>query len=75
MDPDLFPAWLFLGASHLKLGDAAEAEAALRKALAMQPADVNARLMLADALLAQEQYAEAAENYRRASEVMPDSPA
>ncbi len=74
MDPDLFPAWLFLGASQLKLGEAAEAEPALQRALAMQPADINARLMLADAQLALEQYPKAAENYRRASEMMPDSP-
>ena len=72
--PDLFPAWLFLGASHLKLSETGEAAEALRKALALQPGDVNARLMLGDALLAREQYAEAVEDYAVASAVMPDSP-
>jgi tetratricopeptide (TPR) repeat protein len=74
MSPDLFPAWLFLGASHLKLGENAEAATSLRKAVAIQPADVNARLMLGDALLAQEAYSDAVEQYLQASKSMPDSP-
>jgi predicted Zn-dependent protease len=72
--PDLFPAWLFLGASHLKLGAAADAEAALRKAVALQPNDANARLMLADALLATGRWADAAEHYLAATQAIPDSP-
>ena len=73
--PGLFPAWLFLGASHLKLGDHANAEEALRKALSIQPADVNARLMFAQTLLAEEKYAEAADSYKKAAEAMPDNAA
>lgn len=72
--PDLFPAWLFLGASHLKLGAAADAETALRKAVALQPNDANARLMLADALLAKGRWADAAEQYLASAQAIPDSP-
>ncbi len=72
--PDLFPAWLFLGASHLKLGTASLAEGPLRKALAIQPKDPNARIMLADALLAMEHWGEAADQYVIAAQAIPDSP-
>ena len=72
--PELFPAWLFLGASRLKLGQAGSAIDPLRRALALQPADQNARLMLADALLEQQQYREAAAQYAQAARAMPDSP-
>ncbi|MGD0579837.1 MAG: tetratricopeptide repeat protein [Bryobacteraceae bacterium] len=72
--PELFPAWLFLGASQLKLGQAGSAVEALRKAAALQPGDLNARLMLADALLEQQQYKEAAGEYVEAEKAMPESP-
>jgi predicted Zn-dependent protease len=72
--PDLFPAWLFLGASHLKLGAASVAEGPLRKALAIQRTDPNARIMLADALLAMGHWAEAADQYGIAAQAIPDSP-
>jgi predicted Zn-dependent protease len=72
--PDLFPALLFLGASQLKLGEAASAIEPLRQALSINPADRNARIMLADALLANLQPREAAGQYELAAEAMPDSP-
>lgn len=72
--PDLFPAWLFLGASYSKLGEVASAEMPLRKALAMRPADPNALIMLADLLLVQERWAAAAESYAASAQKMPDSP-
>lgn len=72
--PDLFPAWLFLGASRLKLGDASTAEGPLRKALAIRGDDPNARIMLADALLAQQHWAEAANQYEISARALPDSP-
>jgi predicted Zn-dependent protease len=71
---DLFPAWLFLGASQFEIGDTGNAVEALQKALALQPADVNARVMLADALLEREQAAEAAAHFEEAAKAMPDNP-
>jgi predicted Zn-dependent protease len=72
--PDLFPALLFLGASQLKLGEASSAIEPLRQALSLNPNDRNARIMLADALLANGQPREAAGQYALAAEAMPDSP-
>ena len=71
---DLFPAWLFLGASQFELGDMSNAAPALQKALALEPADLNARVMLGDALLEQGQPAEAAAHFEEAAEAMPDNP-
>jgi predicted Zn-dependent protease len=71
--PELFAAWLFLGASRLKLGQAADAVEPLRKAVALQPGDLNARLMLADAVLDQQQFKEAAALYTQAARTTPDS--
>ena len=72
--PDLFPALLFLGASQLKLGDASSAIGPLRQALSINPNDLNARIMLADSLLANRQPREAAGEYELAAGAMPDSP-
>jgi predicted Zn-dependent protease len=74
LQPQLFSAWLFLGASQLELGDAASATVALKKAAGLSPGDRNARLMLADALLAQDRYAEAAGHFEELRQTMPDSP-
>ncbi len=74
VDPKLFSAWLFLGASQFELGDAAGAAVALKKAVDLNPEDFNARLMLADALLAQDRYAEAVAQYEQVGRLMPDSP-
>ena len=73
LQPKLFSAWLFLGASQLELGDAAKAAVALKKAVDLNPEDRNARLMLADAMLNQERYTEAAAHYEQAGRVMPDN--
>lgn len=72
--PALFPALLFLGASHLKLGDASNAVQPLRQALEINPGDANARLMLADALFSLRRFAESAGRYSQAAEALPDSP-
>jgi tetratricopeptide (TPR) repeat protein len=72
--PDLFPALLFLGASHLKLGEASSAIQPLRQALSINPNDLNARIMLADALLAHQQPQEAADQSELAVRLMPDGP-
>ena len=74
LQPNLFPAWLFLGASQLELGDAASAGETLKRAVDLNPADRNARLMLADALLAGERNADAATQFEEANGMMPDNP-
>ena len=74
LQPKLFSAWLFLGASELELGDSTSAATALQKAVDLNPEDRNARLMLADAMLAQDRYAEAADQYEQVRRVMPDNP-
>jgi len=71
---DLFPAWLFLGASQFETGDTGNAVEALQKALALEPADLNARVMLGDALLDRERPAEAAAQFEEAAKEMPDNP-
>ncbi len=70
--PDLFPALLFLGASQLKLGQASSAIEPLRQALAINPNDRNARIMLADALLDSHQPEPAAGQYLQSVQAMPD---
>jgi len=72
--PALFPALLFLGASHLKLGQASNAVQPLRQALEINPGDANARLMLADALFSLRQFAESAERYSQVAAALPDNP-
>ncbi len=52
LEPGLFPAWLFLGVSHLQLGEPDKAIEPLEKALQIQPDYVEARQSLADALIA-----------------------
>ncbi len=72
--PNSFPGLLFLGASQMKLGDTAAGESALREALRLRPSDPNARIMLADALAARDRWSEAADEYERCSDMLPDNP-
>ena len=72
--PNLFPVWLFLGAAKAKLGDAAGAEEPLRKAVSLNADDVNARIILADAMAATGRYAEAVTHYSTAAERIPSLP-
>ncbi len=72
--PDLFSAWLFLGASQVALGETGAALDPLRKAVALAPEDRNARIMLADALFSTEHYAEAAAQFDEAARRAPDNP-
>ncbi len=65
MNPQLFPAWVSLGACYLDLGEAAKAVAPLEKAVALAPADARPRAMLAEALLAAGRFDDAARQYRR----------
>jgi len=71
---DLPSANLFLGASYVELGESAAAIQPLNKVLEAQPNERNARLMLAQALLGAQRYEEAAEQFRKLSELVPDNP-
>jgi len=74
LEPDLPSANLFLGASYVELGESAAAIPPLNKVLGTQPNDRNARLMLAQALSGAKRYEEAAEQFRKLSELVPDNP-
>jgi predicted Zn-dependent protease len=72
--PDLPSANLFLGAGYVELGEFAAAISPLKKVLEAQPTERNARLMLAQALSGARQCKEAAEQFQKLSELVPDNP-
>src|SRR5882724_11850640 len=74
LQPDSLAANLFLGASYTQLGEHARAVPLLEKVIAAQPNDRNARVMLAEALLALDRFDESAQQFRRASELAPENP-
>jgi tetratricopeptide (TPR) repeat protein len=73
IEPKLAPAWLFLGAARLQLGDAPAAVRALRTVLYLQPDHPGALEMLAGALLSMDRPEEAAGQYRKLAELNPQS--
>ncbi len=73
LDPKLAPAWLFLGAAHLQLGQTPAGVEALKTVLSLQPDHRDAREMLASALLSLDRAAEAEEHYRKLADVDPQS--
>jgi tetratricopeptide (TPR) repeat protein len=74
LQPDLPSANLFLGASYVELGESAAAIPPLNQVLGAQPNERNARLMLAQALSGAKRYEEAAQQFRKLSELIPDNP-
>jgi predicted Zn-dependent protease len=74
LQPDSPAANLFLGSSYAALGEHARSVGPLEQVLAAKPNDRNARVMLAEAMLALERYDDAAAQFRRASELAPESP-
>ena len=68
------PAFLFLGASYLRLNQPAKAVAPLRRFLALDPAHAEARRMIADAAMASENYAEAVIHLRKLAEADASQP-
>jgi predicted Zn-dependent protease len=72
--PDLPAANLFLGASYLQLGEFAAAIPPLQNVLEQQPTERNAILALAEALLGARRYGQAAEQFQKLSEIVPDNP-
>jgi tetratricopeptide (TPR) repeat protein len=74
LQPDLMPASLFLGASHLGLGRPDAAVAPLQKVVRLQPDNGEARSMLVEALLGLERYAQAEPHLRRLAQAVPSDP-
>ena len=74
VQPDSLTANLFLGSSYTQLGEHARAVPPLEKVIAAQPTERNARVMLAEALLALDRFDESAQQFRRASELAPGNP-
>jgi tetratricopeptide (TPR) repeat protein len=72
-DPDRHPsAWNNLGFQYLQLGRSAEASAALRRAVALDPAFVEARANLGAALLGSNDLDGAAEQFEAALRYQPE---
>ena len=69
--PDLLPASLFLGLSYLKLGVPEKAVPALNRALSIDPTNRQARRALATAELSEDQYGQAAAQFRRLAATQP----
>jgi len=74
LKPDLAPAWLFLGTSHLQLGETTAAIKAFMTVLGLQSENREALQMLAEALFSLGRLEEASEQYKRLAEVYPERP-
>ena len=73
LDSKLTPAWLFLGAARLELGQTLSGLEALKMVLSLQPDHPGALEMLAGALLSLDRAAEAADQYRKLADLDPES--
>ena len=73
IDPNIFPANLFLGASLLRSGSPAQAVAPLRKAVEINPDYPDVRAMLGDALLGLDRPGDAVEHYRKLAKLRPEA--
>jgi len=67
-------AWLVCGLDHLKLNQAADAVSPLRRALALNAANANARLALGDALARSNRMEEAEKQYEEQLRMTPSLP-
>lgn len=74
LDADVLPAWLFLGASYLAVGEPARALAPLQKYVHQQPQDPGGHQTLADALFALDRFADAANEYKRLGDLESANP-
>jgi tetratricopeptide (TPR) repeat protein len=72
LDPASLPANLFLGAARLRTGRAEAAVAPLQKAVRLQPDNLEARSMLAEALMGLERPGQAEPHLRRDHAARPD---
>src|SRR5881392_2869941 len=71
LDPNLAPAWLFLGAARLQLGKVPAAVEALKMVFGLQPDHRGALEMLGGALLSLDRAAEATNQYQKLAELLP----
>jgi tetratricopeptide (TPR) repeat protein len=74
VQPNFLPALISLGAARLALSDPEQAVPPLRKAVVRDSANRDARGMLADALTAAGRFDQAAEQYRKLTELSRDDP-
>jgi len=74
LDASIAPAWLFLGASYLDTGNAERALQPLEKFVRLQPEDPGGRQTLGDALFATNKFPEAADQYKKLSELETNNP-
>lgn len=72
--PTAMPALMSLGAARLAVGEPALAVGPLQKALSVEPENVDARGMLAAALMESRRFGEAAAEYRKLSDKTVDDP-
>lgn len=70
--PTAMPALMSLGAARLAVGEPGLAVAPLRKALTVEPENIDARGMLATALMESRHFQEAAAEYRTLTDKTPD---
>ena len=71
LDPKLATAWYNLGLVQMRSMRPAASAEALRRAVALSPQHIGARVLLADMLKAQGRFGEAIEEYRRVLGVQP----
>ena len=72
--PSFVPALVSLGAARLALNQPEKAVSPLQRAIARDSANIDARGMLADALSAAGHFDQAAEQYRKLTELSPSDP-
>jgi tetratricopeptide (TPR) repeat protein len=73
LDPKLTPAWLFLGAARLQLGNVSAAVEPLKMVLRQEPDHQGALEMLASALLSLGRDAQAAQKYQKLVDLNSES--
>lgn len=72
--PSLLPAWMFLGSSHLALGQPGRAVEPFERLVAARPDDAESRERLAQAFLASGRPGDAATHLRRLTTLAPKAP-
>lgn len=75
LDPKQEAAWFFLGTSYFQLGEPARAVEPLGKAVRAQADNIEAREMLADALLELERFEQAEGQFKKLTELEPQNAA
>jgi predicted Zn-dependent protease len=74
LDPDILPAWLFLGASYLSAGNPERSLQPLEKYVRLQSDDPGGHQTLGDALLANNRFREAVSEYKKLGELEANNP-